>query len=415
VSATGEPNAEAVAGPTLDAFAEVSEAVESGAGLPSLTRAAAHALDASAIVLDAAGIVVASACGSPEDKRAVLAGEGATEASALRVADEVVGELRLRPRAAAPDGALLRMVTTLIAQEVGRARAPERASEAAVGDFLSDLFARRLTDRDNVLARASELGCALRDGASVIVVRARPHAPVEGDWRARLLTVARRGARGVERDTLAAAVDLGPRPEPELVLLVPGQGAEAGRRAAAAVLEEVETGLEGFAVVVALSRPAADPVDLHRAGSEALLAANVAEGRGDALLGFEDTGAYRLLLPAMSDDAAELRSFYDETVATVAAYDTQYETELLRTLDTFLEGDGNVARTAERLFTHRHTIRYRLDRVRELSGLDVGSTEGRERLSLGLKAMRVLGIVPPGGPAHEAGTEGGRVPGGKER
>ena len=69
-----------------------------------------------------------------------------------------------------------------------------------------------------------------------------------------------------------------------------------------------------------------------------------------------------------------------------------------------------MARTAEKLFTHRHTIRYRLDRVRELTGLDVGSTDGRERLSLGLKAMRVLGIAPPRGPAYESGTGAGRVP-----
>ena len=51
--------------------------------------------------------------------------------------------------------------------------------------------------------------------------------------------------------------------------------------------------------------------------------------------------------------------------------------------------------------------------MRELTSLDVGSTDGRERLSLGLKAMRVLGIVPPGGPAHEEGTEAGRVPRGR--
>jgi DNA-binding PucR family transcriptional regulator len=93
------------------------------------------------------------------------------------------------------------------------------------------------------------------------------------------------------------------------------------------------------------------------------------------------------------------------------AYDEQYETELVRTLESFLDADGNVAKTAERLFTHRHTIRYRLDRAKELTGgLDVSSTDGRERLSLGLKAMRVLGIQPPGGPAREAGTEAGRVP-----
>ncbi len=162
--------------------------------------------------------------------------------------------------------------------------------------------------------------------------------------------------------------------------------------------------------MVTLSRPAADPVDLHRAGAEALLAANVAEARGVSRLSFEETGAYRLLLPAMSEDPTELQRFHDETVAPLVAYDEQYETELVRTLESFLEADGNVAKTAERLFTHRHTIRYRLDRVRELSGLDVGSTDGRERLSLGLKAMRVLGVAPPGGPASEAGAGAGRVP-----
>ena len=48
--------------------------------------------------------------------------------------------------------------------------------------------------------------------------------------------------------------------------------------------------------------------------------------------------------------------------------------------------------------------------MRELSGLDVGSSDGREKLSLGLKAMRVLGIAGVRGPASEAGTGAGRVP-----
>jgi DNA-binding PucR family transcriptional regulator len=81
----------------------------------------------------------------------------------------------------------------------------------------------------------------------------------------------------------------------------------------------------------------------------------------------------------------------------------------VQTLETFLECDGNVAGTAQRLYTHRHTVRYRLERVRDLTGLDVGSTDGRERLGLGLKAMRVLGIASPQGPAREPGAGAGRV------
>ena len=408
----------------LDALDEVSEAVEAGSGLPSVARAAARALEASVIVLDSRSSVLAVACASPEDERAVMALEGDARTLELTVAEVAVGQLRFRPRGAEPAASLLRLVGNLIGLELDRAKAPERASEAAVADFVDDLLGRRMTDGETVAARAAELGCDLSQGASVMVARARPQHPEEGDWRARVLTVAERGARAVERTALAALVspgwvarhgqaiggDSGPTGGRELVIVAPGPDAAAGRRVAGAVHRELESGLPGHVLTVAVSRHAADPADLHRAGTEALLAANVAEARGLEQLSFEETGAYRLLLPAMSEDPSELQGFFDETVAPLVAYDEQYETELVRTLESFLDADGNVARTAERLFTHRHTIRYRLERVRELTELDVSSTDGRERLSLGLKAMRVLGIHAPGGPAQEKGAEAGRVP-----
>jgi sugar diacid utilization regulator len=405
----------------LEALDEVSEAVESGAGLPSVTRAAGRALDASVIVLDSSSSVLAVACESSEDERAVMAGEGGTETVELLVAETVVGQLRFRARGEPPPAALLRLVANLIALELHRAKAPERASEEAVGDFLGDLLSRRITDRENIAARSAELGCDLGSGATALVIRARPQHPEEGDWRARVLTLAERGARAVERTSLAALVDstwttgagnvlAGQRAERELVILTPGSDGNAGRRVAAAVFRELEANLPGFAMTVARSRHTADPADLHRAGAEALLAANVADARGPSELSFEETGAYRLLLPAMSEDPGELQGFFDETVAPIVLYDAQYETELVRTLETFLDADGNVARAAEKLFTHRHTVRYRLERVKELTKLDVSSTDGRERLSLGLKAMRVLGIIAPAGPTAEKGTEAGRVP-----
>jgi hypothetical protein len=154
------PEAAADARSFLEALDEVSEAVESGAGLPAVARAAGRALAASVIVLDAASRVLAVACRSSEDERAVMAGEGGAESVELRVADAPVGQLRYRRRGAAPPPpALLRLVTNLIALEVDRAKAPERATEAAVGDFLDDLLARRITDRENIVARAGELGC----------------------------------------------------------------------------------------------------------------------------------------------------------------------------------------------------------------------------------------------------------------
>ncbi len=78
----------------------------------------------------------------------------------------------------------------------------------------------------------------------------------------------------------------------------------------------------------------------------------------------------------MSEDPGELERFYAETVEPLASYDDQYETELVATVEAYLDNDGNVAATAKQLFTHRHTVRYRLERVRELCGHDVSATEG---------------------------------------
>jgi sugar diacid utilization regulator len=397
------------------ALADVAEAVESGAGLPEVVRTGSRALNAGLAVIDSSSSVLAVAAASPDDERAVLErGEG-TESRELRVAGALVGELRVRPRGGRPAAAVGRLVAALIALEVDRVRAPERASDAAVASFLRDLLDRTLTDRDNIVARARELGSDLAGGGTVILVRAHPLQPVEGDWRLRVLSVAERGARAVRRDVLTATIPLAvarglaDAADDDFVLVAPGVEGDVGRRTAESVAREIEASLSGFAVAVTRSRPVPDPADLHRGAAEALLAANVAEARGVTELAFEETGSYRLLLSAVSDDPDELRSFHEETVAPIVAYDEEYETELLRTLETFLDADGSVAATAQTLYTHRHTIRYRLERVRELSGLDVSSSDGRERLSLGLKAMRVLGIGRPAGPATEPGAEGGRV------
>jgi sugar diacid utilization regulator len=388
---------------------ELSAAIESGAGLPAVARAAGRALGASVALIDRASNVLAVAAASPDEERKLLAGGAGVEVVDLRVADSAVGELRWRAREGEPDAALLRMVSTLLGLELERSRAPEWATEEAASDFVHALLNREITDRGDISARAAELGTDLADGAGVLIARAVPHVAQSGEWRARVLTIALRAVRAVSSGALAAEGDHD-REVAEVIAVVPAGEDERLGRAAETLANELETGLTGFTIGVANSRLASDPVDLYRAGQEALLAANVGEAEGARLLAFEQTGAYRLLLPAMSEDPAELERFYSETVEPLVAYDEQYETELVSTVETYLENDGNVAATAQQLFTHRHTIRYRLERARELCGHDVTSTEGREKLGLGLKSMRVLGIPSPGGPAREPGTEAGKVP-----
>ncbi len=240
------------------------------------------------------------------------------------------------------------------------------------------------------------------------MLRAAPRAAQTGEWRERVLALAMRALRALAPGSLAAS-DGGEAAARDRRRSSPPRTTSGWPAPPPGFARELDDSLSGFHLTIGRSRRCADPVDLYRAGSEARLAVNVGEAEGRALLAFEDTGAYRLLLPAMSEDPGELERFYAETVEPLSDYDEQYETELVTTVEAYLDNDGNVAATAKQLFTHRHTIRYRLERVRELCGHDVSATEGREKLGLGLKAMRVLGIASPRGPAHGARRKGGKV------
>ena len=76
----------------------LSEAIESGAGLPAVARAAAGALGASIALIDRSSAVLAVAAGSSAEEEKLLAADAGVETAELRVADAVVGELRIRPR-----------------------------------------------------------------------------------------------------------------------------------------------------------------------------------------------------------------------------------------------------------------------------------------------------------------------------
>ena len=266
-----------------------------------MARAAAKALDASVALIDRSSAVLAVAGASPDEEQKLLAGgEGVTRVE-LRVADSPVGELRYRS-ARPPEPAIARMVATLLALELERSRSPEWESEEAAGDFVPPCSPARSPTAATSTPAAAELGADLEQGAGVLILPAAPRA-------AQTRRVARPGA-----DARAAGAALaGARARwrsasgeeaAEIAVIVPAEDDDRLARAAAGLARELEDGLAGFHLTIGRSRHAADPVDLYRAGNEARLAVNVGEAEGRSLLAFEDTGAYRLLLPAMSEDPA---------------------------------------------------------------------------------------------------------------
>jgi purine catabolism regulator len=170
---------------------------------------------------------------------------------------------------------------------------------------------------------------------------------------------------------------------------------EAGDPAAArATAEAVAEGVlaRGVAARFGLGTPAPDPRALRRAYQEArfaLAAAATVEAPSPRVASVEDLGSHRLLL-ALQEDAA-LEALSRGLLAPLRAYDQRQHGDLVASLRTFLEHNGNWEAAARALAVHRHTLRYRIRRVAELTGRDLDSAADRVEFWLALQAADVLG------------------------
>jgi len=135
-------------------------------------------------------------------------------------------------------------------------------------------------------------------------------------------------------------------------------------------------------VRAAASRPAATH-NLRRSFHEArcaLEAVRLANGSAPEVASHKDLGAFQLLLSLQDDDA--LASYCQSVLGPVEGDEGEYGDELLRSLDVFIEQNGHWERAAQALYCHRHTLRYRIKRVEQLTGRDF--TQARDRIEFWL-------------------------------
>jgi DNA-binding PucR family transcriptional regulator len=140
----------------------------------------------------------------------------------------------------------------------------------------------------------------------------------------------------------------------------------------------------------AASRPA--PVGaLRRTFHEArcaLEAAALANGSSPPVASYRDLGAFQLLLSLQDDDA--LRLYCDSVLGPLEDSSGEYGDELIRSLEAFIEQNGQWERAARELYCHRHTLRYRIRRVEQLTGRDLSSARDRIEFWLALRARELV-------------------------
>jgi hypothetical protein len=377
---------------------QMLDAVLTGDGLGAVAGLAADAAGGPvAIVVPRLGVAVASAGGENmlgavrryvgeqgRGRVAPVPGEVVAEVPIASGDERLGGVVLLQPGRPEPEAVeFLHLAAVAALTEVAVEEAREEVEENVRGSFLEEMRERPDgLDAADIVRRAGRLGCDVSAGAVVLcaeLTAERPRHVVA------LIASEYPGA-------LAQHIEGGPAGR--VYALLPSGGDQAATVTAARAL----AGRLQRHGVVALSSFYADPGELGRAIQEAELVLEVLQ-RGDGLGGpiQEDigTGTYRLLFRVLASHPEEVRSFYEDTVAAIVRYDDQYRTDLVQTLEAYLEHNCNMNATASAIYAHRHTVAYRLERVKELSGLDPMQTEDRERLGLGLKAYR---IIAPGLP-----------------
>lgn len=280
------------------------------------------------------------------------------EAVAVRIGEQVVG---------------------IVAATAGQASAERRAwLEAAAAAASVTALIRDAPGADSAEMLLAELSAGAPDDVAGLIARARR---LGVDLAAGGVALSAVGGSAEVTPPVGGDSALMAQPRPGRVVAV--GPAEDGLAGLAARLRE-----RGMSVAV--SGPRRDPALLSEAIAEAELLAELTAADGGLPNGHDET--YRLLIGVLLRDRAELEQLRDSTVSPLADYDAGHDTELLSTLRAFLAHDGSTTETADALALHRHTVGYRLSRVQEVSGLSPYESDGRERLSLGLKAQRILDV-----------------------
>jgi sugar diacid utilization regulator len=311
-----------------------------------------------------------------KDRPSPLPAELVAEAP-ITSGDDIVGVVALL-RAAdepSPDAAeFLHLAAVACLTEVAVEEAKEEVEQNLRGSLLEELRSRPDLDPREVVRRAGRLGCDLSRGAVILCAELTTDRP-----RHVVATIS-----GEHPGALAQHMD-----DARVYALLPAVGGDEAPERTLEAARRLATRLQRHGTV-GVSSFYADPADLSRAIQEAELVLDVLLQSDAPIAEDIGTGTYRLLFRVLASHPEEVRSFFEDTVAPIVRYDDQYRTDLVGTLEAYLEQNCNMNATAATIYAHRHTVAYRLDRVKELTGLDPMQSEDRERLGLGLKAYRII-------------------------
>jgi purine catabolism regulator len=355
-------------------------------GLGEITRMVAEAIGGAACVLNGSGALIAVAGAPAREDLAALEAAAAAGGAVPAPLDGRALVLPVIGRDRAPAQAwlagvagrttlgdferlILQQAATVVALELMRVRTARDTERRLAGDVLAEALTGRL-DPEELAARLRPFG--LGDEVAVLAFALADPVAAEPQLDAALARADVRALVAVRGALLCAVVDAGSGDPIDLARRLHGElaGVDAGVRASASRAASAQSLRRSF----------------HEARC-ALEAVRFANGDGPDVASHRDLGSFELLLSLQDDDA--LRTYCDSVLGDVVAAERGYADELLRSLDAFLEHNGHWEHAAAQVFCHRHTLRYRIRRVEELTGRSLASPRDRIEFWLALRGREL--------------------------
>ena len=261
--------------------------------------------------------------------------------------------------------------TTVLTMELARLQSLTETAARLRLNLVLELVAG--ADRTRIMNRAQALGYDL----------GRPHRVVLADGNAadgidRFFHAVSRAAKAVGVGSLLA-----PRLHDVIVLAGPAAPWDQFRK-------HVVAELHGGHCRIGVGGQCQAVEDFPRSYREAELAMSIQKGSGgpEQSTLYDDLGVYKVL--ASANDTSSMERFVGEWLAPLIDHDSARGTELVLTLSEYLQCGGNYDASAKALSVHRSTLKYRLNRIRQVSGYDLSRPDNQFNLQLATRAWRTL-------------------------
>jgi purine catabolism regulator len=312
----------------------------------------------------------------------VLSGGGGREAQfPIEVAGRTLGTLVLRSRADQPNGmhaVYARQTAEICGIEILQQRT-RRETEERLGLDLVEQLLDENHDLEIIAARLMRLGYDIGNERRHVAVVMGVEG--EGNQYVACHDVARELQRAAQRDDATVVIANYRALFIVFVSLAPSTAERRVRDWLHGVLSSHQEEL----CSVGVSRLVREMPGLRSAVRQGLDAWDLGRhiGNLESPYFYEQMGLFRLLAELRGRD--ELRRFYDETLGELVRYDHEHNTDLVHTLQVFFDQNANASQTSRALYVHRNTLNYRLQRIVEITGLDLNDAEARLAFQLAIK------------------------------